>query len=219
MWKKLSNPSKRKTSFSKRNESIEKLYNRFAEDYGRAMTVKDMKFLSSVYIERPAMLRQVGVVRGKKLLDVGCGTGENLKKYVRKGALCAGIDISREMLKIAGEHLPEVEMKKCDIRKKLPFDDDTFDIVTMSLVIDHLEDIRNPLSDIRRVLREGGRLIISDRMEEKDRKITTEFLPGMRHTSYRRTTRTVVRGLYEHGFMIKDIRSCLPVSIPAARGL
>jgi SAM-dependent methyltransferase len=57
--------------------------------------------LVNAYYERPAMLELAGDVAGRRILDVGCGTGPLSAALRDRGAVVTGIDVSAEMLKLA----------------------------------------------------------------------------------------------------------------------
>ena len=158
MLKKLSVRSKRRTSFQ--SKRIEKLYDTFSEEYENIWRDERPRLPFNKYIEFPAMLEQAGRIKGMKLLDAGCGSGEHLLKYMHSGALCSGVDISGRMVE-AAKRRTGPGILKCDINEGLPFGDSSFDIVTMSLVIDHFRDAERVLGEAGRVLKGGGRILIS----------------------------------------------------------
>src|SRR4051812_39072344 len=75
-----------------------------------------------------AVLDAAGVTRGTRLLDVGCGSGLALQLGRERGASVSGLDISRGLLEIARERLPEADLREGDM-ESLPFADDEFDAV------------------------------------------------------------------------------------------
>ena len=98
------------------------------------------------------------------LLDVGCNVGAWLADCVRlyPGARLAGVDINESALRVAKGTLPSVELL-CGSADALPFQDVAFQCVTCIETLEHLpsEMRARALQEIRRVLRPGGRLIIS----------------------------------------------------------
>ena len=96
---------------------------------------------------------------GKRVLDVGCGTGENLRVFAESfGCHVAGVDSSEGMLAEARRKLPAADLRH-GAAERLPFEDDSFDAVWMSLVV-HLLDRPRAFCECRRVLVEGGRLLV-----------------------------------------------------------
>jgi ubiquinone/menaquinone biosynthesis C-methylase UbiE len=96
--------------------------------------------------------------KGKKLLDVACGTGFFFNLY--KGKKIYGVDISEDMLKIAkSRNLGNIMLlKKADV-KKIPFSDSFFDIVISNKFIMHYPDYMKVLKEMARVAKKGGSII------------------------------------------------------------
>ena len=92
---------------------------------------------------------------GRRILDVGCGTGTMLG-YLAAYGKAQGVDIDEEAVGYCHERgLLDVSQGEA---ANLPFDAATFDLVTALDVIEHLDDDAEALSEIRRVLRPGGHL-------------------------------------------------------------
>ena len=73
-------------------------YDKFAKKYFKLRFDKK-DFNHNRLIETPCMIRTVGNVRNKVILDLGCGFGEHVKKYIKKGARkVIGVDISKELI-------------------------------------------------------------------------------------------------------------------------
>lgn len=133
-------------------------YDRFADDY----EAENASSLLNAYYERPAVLDLAGDVRGRTVLDAGCGSGPLAAELVARGADVVGFDGSPEMIDLARRRLGEaVPLTVHDLAEPLPYADETFDDVVASLVLHYLEDWDGPLAEIRRVLKPGGRLIAS----------------------------------------------------------
>lgn len=95
--------------------------------------------------------------RGLKILDVGCGTGLNLQ-YLEKYGHAQGVDMSPEALEFCRQRgVTNVTLHEAD---ELPFESESFDLVTAFDVIEHIEDDRGALEEFKRVIRPGGTLLI-----------------------------------------------------------
>ena len=96
--------------------------------------------------------------RGRpRILDVGCGTGGNVEMLARFGD-AEGVDVSAEALDFCrARGLPNVRPGAAE---SLPYEDQSFDLVTSLDVVEHLDDDVAGLSEIRRVLRPGGRALL-----------------------------------------------------------
>lgn len=109
---------------------------------------------------------------GETLLDVGCGTGGvtiPAKIRVGEGGGAAGIDPAPEMIAVARRKAKRAGVEidfRVGVIESLPFPDETFDVVTSSLMMHHLpEHLRvKGLAEIRRALKPGGRILIADMM-------------------------------------------------------
>ena len=78
-----------------------RMYDLYGKEYQRTRDKKHRSRLYNEFLEVPGMVNAVGDIRGKKLLDVGCGAGVHIKKYLAKGADCWGMDISHSMIELA----------------------------------------------------------------------------------------------------------------------
>ncbi len=116
----------------------------------------------NAYYEQPAMSAFAGDVVGHRALDVGCGSGPLDAALRDRSAVVAGIDSSAGMLALARRRLGnDVALHLVDLGDRLPFEDGAFDDVVASLILHYLEDWGPALAELRRVLRPGGRLIVS----------------------------------------------------------
>ena len=107
-----------------------------------------------------AMIRELGIQRDARTLDVGSGTGANLRLLAELGfERVLGLDRSEEAIRYCGEKaLPPVEHGDlCE----LPFAEGDFDLVIATDVLEHVEDEARAVGELRRVLRPGGRLIVT----------------------------------------------------------
>lgn len=133
-------------------------YDSFAEAYA----ADNENNLVNAHYERPAMLALAGDVAGRRILDAGCGSGSLSAALRERGAVVTGIDASAGILALARRRLgDDAALHVVDLRDRLPFGDGAFDDVVASLVLHYLEDWGPTLTELRRVLRPGGRLIAS----------------------------------------------------------
>lgn len=106
------------------------------------------------------LLDAADVKEGTRLLDVASGPGHVAGLAASRGARVTGSDFSPAMLAIARAKHPEVEFRVADA-EALPFEDGSFDAVTMAFLLGHLGHPDRALEEARRVLRPGGRLAAS----------------------------------------------------------
>jgi SAM-dependent methyltransferase len=108
----------------------------------------------SSFIEK--ICRDMGKAR-PRILDVGCGTGANLEMLAQYGE-AEGVDVSQEALAFCRERgLRNVRQGAAE---RLPYDDESFDLVTALDVVEHLDDDTAGLREMRRVLKPGGRAML-----------------------------------------------------------
>lgn len=117
---------------------------------------------TNAHIDRPAMLGLIGEVAGLDVLDVGCGPGFYSVAMAERGAAVTGIDGSAELLRYAAQALGERgRLVRHDLEQPLPLPDASFDLAVMALVYHHVHARAQLLAELRRVLRPGGRLLVS----------------------------------------------------------
>lgn len=133
-------------------------YDSFAEAYAEVNEAS----LIGAYYARPAILALAGDVTGRKILDVGCGSGPLLEALRDRGAVVTGLDNSTGMLEMARRRLGAgADLRVADLSSPLPFPGGEFDDVVACLVLHYLEDWAGPLAELRRVLKPGGRLLVA----------------------------------------------------------
>jgi SAM-dependent methyltransferase len=106
-----------------------------------------------------AVLDHAGVGAGTRHLDVGCGAGMAASLSATRGATVAGIDAADALLAIARERTPGADFRQGDI-EALPFDDDSFDLVTGFNAFQYAGDPAQALREAGRVTKPGGMIVI-----------------------------------------------------------
>lgn len=101
---------------------------------------------------------------GARVLDVGCGTGVLLQRLAERfeSLELAGIDPVVEMLEVGRKRLPKTVFLQQGRAEGLPFADNSFDLVVSSSIFHYLEQPLTALREMHRVLRPGGRAVITD---------------------------------------------------------
>lgn len=140
-------------------EEIKKVYDRLSEIYhNKRLVGRDFNEL----IEQPTTFSLLGKITGKKILDAGCGSGIYSKILAKKGAKVYALEISKKMVDLAKDYCKgdNIQFKYGSI-DKLPYKNNSFDIVLASLVIHYLKNPEKAFEEFNRVLKKNGILIFS----------------------------------------------------------
>jgi SAM-dependent methyltransferase len=102
------------------------------------------------------------LIDGPRVLDLGCGTGNELRALRDSGHDAVGLDFSDEALDSARAKRIDAPLVRADMAEPLPFLDDRFDAVMSNVAFHYFPDAptRRILSEIRRILRPGGVLLL-----------------------------------------------------------
>lgn len=200
--------------------------------------IRDNEANANNLFEIPALFSMMPDLKGKKVLDLGCGFGEHCKQFVNRGAeKVVGIDISEKMLEVAKVENGDPKITYLN----MPMEDidglqETFDIVISSLAFHYVEDFEGVIKKIHSLLKESGIFIFSqenplctchsggDRWtrDENGNKLHLNLadygVEGERRTvwfvddvkKYHRTFSTIVNALIEAGFTIEKMMEPLP---------
>lgn len=97
---------------------------------------------------------------GGAVLEVGCGSAMGLSYLEEHSRLTIGGDFTMGLLRESRRHLPKAKLVRMDAQH-LPFGDGVFEVVLMLEMIYYLDDAKAAMSEARRVLRPGGRVMMS----------------------------------------------------------
>jgi ubiquinone/menaquinone biosynthesis C-methylase UbiE len=124
-------------------------------------TSYDERMNPLVMAEQPAMNALLDGITGGRALDAACGTGRLTRMLVDHGHDVTGVDASEAMLDRAHSNAPEATLQLGSLLQ-LPFPDASFDVVCCGLALTHVLLLQPAIAELARVLREGGRLLLSD---------------------------------------------------------
>jgi SAM-dependent methyltransferase len=129
-------------------------------------------------------IRRVGIQRGERVLDIGCGAGVFLQLAAQRGAQVVGLDASEALLALARTRLPADADLRCGDMQFLPYADESFDLVTGFNAFFFGQDIVAALREAGRVARPGAPVVIQvfGRPERCDleavKVVTRPFMPA-----------------------------------------
>lgn len=106
------------------------------------------------------ILRRLEGKNNLSVLDAGCGPGWLSKMLSDLGHSLKACDISPQLIEKAQNDYPGLDFKIADLTEKLPYEDNTFDCVILSLSALDLKNLRAAYGEIKRVMNNSGRLII-----------------------------------------------------------
>jgi SAM-dependent methyltransferase len=138
------------------------LRQRFEGDYERFFTDYD-HFRYSNERHLPACIASLDVA-GKQVLEIGLGEGSESERLIRQEARWSGVDLTAESIervkaRLTLRNLPYEELRQGSVLS-LPFADNSFDMVFSHGVLHHVPEIKQAQSEIHRVLRPGGELVV-----------------------------------------------------------
>lgn len=108
------------------------------------------------------MKRQLaGLPAGAPILEVGCGDGSFTQDLAQYSSNVTAIDISAAQIEENARRLPKIAFRQHDVAERFPFEDGSFDVIWCSEVLEHLFDPHFALREMHRVMRPGGRLLVT----------------------------------------------------------
>jgi 2-polyprenyl-3-methyl-5-hydroxy-6-metoxy-1,4-benzoquinol methylase len=145
---------------------------------------------------------------GQVVLDIGCGAGEFSAALLEVGATPIAVDVAREALRRARARVPEIDARLWVPGEPLAVDDASIDVVWAGEVIEHVVDVAPWLSELRRVLRPRGTLLLTTphhgrgallRLALSRRRFAEHFEPRSDHVRFF-SPRTLAALLDDLGF-------------------
>jgi demethylmenaquinone methyltransferase / 2-methoxy-6-polyprenyl-1,4-benzoquinol methylase len=110
---------------------------------------------------RQAVAEALDLHRGEKALDLAAGTGTSSEPFVAAGVLTVPCDFSLGMLRVGRDRRPDLAFVAGDA-SRLPFSDGAFDAVTISFGLRNVVDVDAALTEMLRVTRPGGQLVVCE---------------------------------------------------------
>jgi ubiquinone/menaquinone biosynthesis C-methylase UbiE len=147
-------------------------YNDNSDNYAKHVRDTEDSIYHSLY-EKPAMYKLIPNIKDKRVLSLGCGSGEDSNYLKEHGASnSVGIDISKNLIEIATNSYLDCEFHEMDM-EKLSFEDSEFDFAYSSLAIHYIEDWSKVFSEVYRVLKPGSNFLFSCNSPVKSAMVMT----------------------------------------------
>ncbi|EEH64618.1 ubiquinone/menaquinone biosynthesis methyltransferase [Gleimia coleocanis DSM 15436] len=145
-----------RATLEKRPEEIAGMFNKVAKRYD---LMNEIMTVGQLRTWRKAVREALDVGPGQRVLDLAAGTGASTAALLETGAELVACDLSEGMIEVGRQRHPEIEFVHGNALD-LPFSDESFDAVTISFGIRNIPDTEKVLSELARVLKPGGRLVI-----------------------------------------------------------
>lgn len=137
--------------------SIDQSYNQWADNY-------DSNINKTRDLDQRVTKEVLGDLEFKEVLELGCGTGKNTAWLLENASKIQALDFSRKMLDVAKEKIQSenVHFLQADLKAFWPVPNNAFDLITSSLVLEHIDDLHIIFRQAFDKLREGGYFFISE---------------------------------------------------------
>ncbi len=158
-----------------------------------------------------------------RVLDLGCAEGHFAAALARYGAEVVAVDVAEEPLRRARVRHPELDVRLIEPDEPLPLEDSSLDVIWAGETIEHIADTQAWLSEVRRVLRSGGLILLTTpdhgllsrlRLALSSRAFETHFDPRADHLRF--YTRRALAGLLAD-FGFKEVVVAARGGLPGAR--
>ena len=136
---------------------VENAYNIWADQY-------DTNSNKTRDLDTKSTIETLSKLEFSSVIELGCGTGKNTIFLLKKAKKIIGLDFSQEMLNKAKLKINDkrVEFRKADLTTKWKIDNDSADLITCSLVLEHIEDLDIIFDQANKKLKNGGAFFISE---------------------------------------------------------
>lgn len=147
-----------RANLNKDPDDVSKMFDDVAHRYD---FLNDLLSLGRTKAWRRVVTAIISPKAGMKILDIAAGTGSSSKPLVDKGADVIALDFSEGMLAAGRKRHKEIKFQQGDALN-LPFDENTFDVTTISFGLRNTSDTTAALKDALRVTKKGGRIVVCE---------------------------------------------------------
>jgi demethylmenaquinone methyltransferase/2-methoxy-6-polyprenyl-1,4-benzoquinol methylase len=142
----------------KQPDEVAGMFDEVAKHYDRT---NDVLSAGNAVLWRIATVKAVAPVAGERILDIAAGTGTSSAALAKTGAHVIAVDFSAGMIEEGKRRHENIEFIEANA-EQLPFGDNEFDAVSISFGLRNVNDPKTALSEMYRVLKPGGRLVICE---------------------------------------------------------
>ncbi len=137
--------------------NTQEAYNKWASQY-------DTNLNKTRDLEAFALRTILSTIPFESCLEIGCGTGKNTVWFIEKANQVTSVDLSEEMLAKAKEKIKseKVQFVQADITTTWKFRNQLYDLVSFSLVLEHIENLEHIFSETAAALKSGGYIYIGE---------------------------------------------------------
>lgn len=185
--------------------NVKEAYNNWAAQY-------DTNLNKTRDLEARSLRSMLADMAFDSCLEIGCGTGKNTVWLIEKATQVTAVDLSEEMLAKARQKISssKVNFIQADITKPWHFIHSSYDLVTFSLVLEHIENLDAVFEKTAAALHSGGHLYIGELHPFKQytgSKARFETEQGVQVvTCYNHHVSEFVQSARQHGLMLEDIK-------------
>ena len=147
-----------RANLNKDPDDVSKMFDDVAHRYD---FLNDLLSLGRTKAWRRVVTAIISPKSGMKILDIAAGTGSSSKPLVDKGADVIALDFSEGMLAAGRKHHKNIKFQQGDALK-LPFDENTFDVTTISFGLRNTSDTTAALKEALRVTKKSGRIVVCE---------------------------------------------------------
>ncbi|MBO0746872.1 MAG: class I SAM-dependent methyltransferase [Acidimicrobiaceae bacterium] len=145
--------------------SEQEAWDAYAEAYQARMQLSTSVVSYGPDIPTEADLRLLGDVKGKRVLDLGCGGGQAVVTFAKQGATAVGVDYSGAQLawarRLAAAEEVRVDLRQNDLAELAFVRADSMDLVFSAYALQYVEDLGRVFRQVHRVLKVGAPLVFS----------------------------------------------------------
>ncbi len=201
-------------------KEIENWWNKTSKNYQKESKIETTSAHYGPCAPNENKLRLLGNVRGKKILEIGCGGGQCSIAFAKQGAKCTGLDLSKAQLKhaedLAKKNKVNIIFKLHDIQTLKGIESNSYDVVFSAFALQYVPNLTVCFKEVNRVLKKGGVFVFSfdhpfySIISPETLKVEKNYNKPGKYKSglfayYTRQFSEIFNSLQEAGFLIEQV--------------